>query len=210
VSVSTHETTSPRRRSQAERRGQSDRRMLRAAERLIARRGVAGTSLADVGVAAGYSRGLPVERFGSKVGMIKAVLAAMDGWFQAYLARLLAGKTGLAALELRIDAHLGSAERSASATAALYSIYLESLFIMPELQDDVARFTRQWRDGIAGDLREAQRRGEVARDVDCDAEGAFLLAAMRGLMVQYLMDRSAADLARSKAILLARLRRRRA
>ena len=79
---------------------------------------------------------------------------------------------------------------------------------MPELQDDVARFTRQWRDGIADDLLEAQRRGEIGRDVDCAAEASFMLAAMRGLMVQYLMDRSAADLARSKAILLARLRRR--
>ena len=213
LSVSTDETASlrrrPERRSQAERRGQSDRRMLRAAERLIARRGVAGTSLADVGLAAGYSRGLPVERFGSKIGLVKAVLEAMDGWFRTHLARLLEGKKGLAALELRIDAHLGSAQRSASATAALYSIYLESLFIMPELQDGVARFTRQWRDGIAGDLAEAQRLGEIDRDVDCVAEASFLLAAMRGLMVQYLMDRSTADLARSKAILLARFPRRR-
>ena len=213
MSVSTDETSPMRRRaerrSQAERRGSSAAGRKRAAEGKSADRGGGRTILADVGLAAGYSRGLPVERFGSKVGMIKAVLEAMDGWFQAHLARLLADKKGLAALELRIDAHLGSAERSASATAALYSIYLESLFIMPELEDDVARFTRRWRDGIAGDLLEAQRRGEVGRDLDCAAEASFLLAAMRGLMVQYLMDRSAADLARSKAILLARFPRRR-
>ena len=159
MSVSTDETATTGRRSQAARRGESDRRMLRAAERLIARHGVAGTSLADVGIAAGYSRGLPVERFGSKVGLIKAVLEAMDGWFQAHLSRTLKGAKGLEALQLRIEAHLGSADRSAAATAALYSIYLESLFVMPELQAGVAKFTEQWRDGITADLREAQKLG---------------------------------------------------
>ena len=63
------------------------------------------------------------------------------------------------------------------------------------------------RDGLAADLREARRRGEIARSVDCTAEASFLLAAMRGLMVQYLMDRSASGLAKSKALLLARLPR---
>ena len=179
--------------------------MLRAAEKLIARHGLAGTSLAEVGVAAGYSRGLPVERFGSKLGLVRAVLAAMDGWFQAHLARLLEGHEGLAALELRIAAHLGSADRSATATAALYSIYVESLYAMPELQGDIARFTRLWRDGLAADLRAAQRRGEIRRDVDAAAEATFLLAAMRGLMVQFLIDRSTADLQRSREILLAHL-----
>ncbi|MFO1079293.1 MAG: TetR/AcrR family transcriptional regulator [Reyranellaceae bacterium] len=206
LSLSIHEI--PARRSQAERRGESDRRMLRAAEKLIARRGLAGTSLADVGLAAGYSRGLPVERFGSKLGLVRAVLAAMDGWFQAHLARLLEGHEGLAALELRVSAHLGSADRSATATAALYSIYVESLYAMPELQEDIGRFTQRWRDGIAADLRAAQRRGEIARTVDAAAEATFLLAAMRGLMVQFLIDRSTADLARSRRLLLAHLRNR--
>ena len=205
--LSTDETTATPRRTQATRRRESDHRMLRAAERLIAERGVAGTSLADVGVAAGYSRGLPVERFGSKVGLVRALLESMDGWFQTYLARHLDGAGGLAAVKLRIDAHLGSADRNAAATAALYSIYTESMFGLPELQPLVAQVAGRWRDGLAADLREARRRGEIARSVDCTAEASFLLAAMRGLMVQYLMDRSASGLAKSKALLLARLPR---
>ena len=47
------------RRTQAERRAESDSRMLRAATQLIAKHGSAGVSLAKIGVAAGYSRGLP-------------------------------------------------------------------------------------------------------------------------------------------------------
>ena len=207
LSINETASTAPR-RSQASRRSESDRRMLRAAARLIARRGVAGTSLADVGVAAGYSRGLPVERFGSKLGLIKMLLEATDSWFQAHLARTLEGASGLQALRLRIEAHLGSIERSRSATAALYSIYMESLCVMPELKPAVADFTNRWRLGLATHLREAQVAGHLDKDIDCAAEAGFMLAAMRGLMIQHLMDQASSDLMASKDILLSHLRER--
>jgi AcrR family transcriptional regulator len=181
--------------------------MLRAAARLFAERGVSGTSLADVGVAAGYSRGLPVERFGTKLGLITALLDAMDAWFQVHTARLLDGAKGMRAVELRMDAHLASVERDATSTAALYSIYTESLFAMSELQPHVALVTGRWCEGLADNLREARRAGEIGRRVDCDGEARFLLAAMRGLVIQYLLDGSDADFARSKKILLSHLER---
>jgi AcrR family transcriptional regulator len=204
----TEESIVPRpRRTQATRRKESDRRMLRAAARLFAERGVSGTSLADVGVAAGYSRGLPVERFGTKLGLITALLDAMDAWFQVHTARLLDGAKGMRAVELRMDAHLASVERDATSTAALYSIYTESLFAMSELQPHVALVTGRWCEGLADNLREARRAGEIGRRVDCDGEARFLLAAMRGLVIQYLLDGSDADVARSKKILLSHLER---
>jgi AcrR family transcriptional regulator len=206
MSLSTDETVLARpRRTQATRRQESDRRMLRAAARLFAERGVSGTSLADVGVAAGYSRGLPVDRYGSKLGLITSLLDAMDGWFQTHLMQMLEGAAGMKAVRLRMEAHLASVERDAVSTAALYSIYTESLFVMSELQPHVAAVTGRWRDGLAADLREARRAGEIGRRVDCEGEARFLLAAMRGLVIQYLLDRSIDDFARSKAILLSRL-----
>lgn len=205
---STEETGFARpRRTQATRRKESDRRMLRAAARLFAERGVSGTSLADVGVAAGYSRGLPVERFGNKLGLIAALLDAMDAWFQTHIAQVLDGARGMRAVKMRMEAHLASVERDATSTAALYSIYIESLFAMPELQPQVAIVTGRWCEGLAGNLREARRAGEIGRRVDCLGEARFLLAAMRGLVIQYLLDRSEVDFARSKTILLSHLER---
>ena len=195
------------RRTQANRRRESDRRMLRAAARLFAERGVSGTSLADVGMAAGYSRGLPVERYNSKLGLITALLDAMDAWFQAHIATVLEGARGMQAVRLRMAAHLASVERDITSTAALYSIYTESLFVMPELQPHVARVTGRWCDGRADNLRQARRAGEIGRRVDCGGEARFLLAAMRGLVIQYLLDRSDADFARSKKILLSHVER---
>ena len=206
MTLSTDETAlAPARRTQATRRRDSDRRMLRAAARLFAERGVSGTSLADVGVAAGYSRALPVERFGSKLGLITALLDSMDAWFQAHIARVLKDAKGMKAVRLRMEAHLASVDRDTISTAALYSVYTESLFVMSELQSHVAAVTGRWREGLAANLREARRAGEIGRRVDCEGEARFLLSAMRGLVIQYLLDRSSADFARSKAILLSRL-----
>ena len=52
--------------TQAERTEISDNRMLEAAVELIVDRGPAATSLKEVGLKAGYSRGLAGQRFGSK------------------------------------------------------------------------------------------------------------------------------------------------
>jgi AcrR family transcriptional regulator len=192
----------PPARTQAERRGESDRRMLRALTRLISRHGVSGTSLADVGVAAGYSRGLPVERFGSKRAMIESLLESMDVWFRHSLVAKLDGKRGLAALVARIDAHLDGARRSRTATAALFSIYVESLCVMPELRPRVALVTDGWRQGIAGHLREGQSLGEVRKGIDCDRHAAVILGAMRGLLIQHLMDEASTELEHVRAAVL--------
>lgn len=208
MNLSTDETApAAPRRTQATRRRESDRRMLRAAARLFAQRGVSGTSLADVGLAAGYSRGLPVERFGNKLGLITALLEAMDSWFQAHIARLLKDAKGMRAVRLRMEAHLASVERDVTSTAALYSIYTESLFVMSELQPRVAAVVGRWREGLADSLREARRDGEIGRRVDCEGEARFLLGAMRGLVIQYLLDRSDSDFERSKIVLLSYLGR---
>lgn len=209
ATISTQEATAePVRRSQAERRGESERRMMRAAATLIARHGVAGTSLAEVGIAAGYSRGLPVDRYGSKLGLVRALLAATESWFRDHLEQLLAGKSGLEAIELRIEAHLASVDRSDSATAALHAIYTASQSVMPGMKKPVAAFTNRWCAGLVAHMREGQQGGEIRKDIDCEAEARFLLAAMRGLMMQYLMDGSHRDLAQAKAILIAHCRDR--
>ena len=51
-----------RRLQQSERRLESDTRMLRASIHLIAHKGVGQATLAAIGVAAGYSSGLPIMR----------------------------------------------------------------------------------------------------------------------------------------------------
>ena len=58
-------TARPVRRTHAQRREQAEQRLLEAALGIVAQRGSIRMTLAEIGEAAGYSRGLPAHRFGS-------------------------------------------------------------------------------------------------------------------------------------------------
>ena len=62
---------SPVRRTQQERSSQAEKALMDAAAELFARHGVDQTSLADVGQAAGYSRGLVNHHFGTKATLVE-------------------------------------------------------------------------------------------------------------------------------------------
>jgi AcrR family transcriptional regulator len=61
------------RRTQEERRDESEQRMLAAGVRLVAQLGPEKLTLTDVGKNAGYSRGLPAHHFGSRENYLKAL-----------------------------------------------------------------------------------------------------------------------------------------
>ena len=66
-----------RRYTQTERRALSDRRMLEAALKLIARQGSGRTTLAEVGEVSGYTYGLVSNRFGSKAERRSSVMGEL-------------------------------------------------------------------------------------------------------------------------------------
>src|SRR5690606_21093420 len=61
------------RRTQEERRDEAEQRMLAAGVHLLAVNGPEKLTLTDVGVSAGYSRGLPAHHFGSREDYLKAL-----------------------------------------------------------------------------------------------------------------------------------------
>ncbi len=200
---------SPRlkRRSQEDRRAESDRRIIGAAIQLIARKGSAGTTLAEIGVAAGYSRGLPSERFGTKHALLDAVIDRTEAAFQAQLAIDVGAKTGLAAVEARMEAHVNGALRSPDGVRALYLIYMESLTVAPELHPRIAAQGNAYREGFVRHLREARRAGEVRADTDLQLHATMILGALRGVLTQWVIDPAAVDLTAAKAALVAFARR---
>jgi AcrR family transcriptional regulator len=160
--------------------------MIRAGMALIAKNGVVGTTLADVGVAAGYSRGLPVYAFGTKDRFLIAILKSMQNWFDQHLHERLAGKTGLEALRARLETHFFSLKRDPIAIACLFSIFSESFFGNEVLRVEVEHFVGQWRRGFARHLEEAFKAGEIPK-VDAEKHSAIYVALVRGLSLEYLM-----------------------
>ncbi|MBT4162000.1 MAG: TetR/AcrR family transcriptional regulator, partial [Gammaproteobacteria bacterium] len=63
-----------KRRTQEERKAESERQIIGAAIKIFARQGYLRTTLNEVGEEAGYTGGLVSHRFGSKAGLLKAVI----------------------------------------------------------------------------------------------------------------------------------------
>jgi AcrR family transcriptional regulator len=62
------------RRTQAERRAESEQQLLRAAAEIVVQEGVAAATFESIGRRAGYSRGLAAQKFGSKQGLVEALV----------------------------------------------------------------------------------------------------------------------------------------
>ena len=98
----------PRRRTQAERRDLSERLLVEATLSVVSEQGVNAATFEAIGRAAGVSRGLATQRFGSKQGLIDAVIAYLHARREEMLAaHHVAEMTGLDALLDYVDSHLG-------------------------------------------------------------------------------------------------------
>src|ERR1700749_1995856 len=91
--------------TQPERSALSDARMADAAVALICERGAADTTLKDVGVRAGYSRGLAGYRFGSKAGLWSFLVHTIGESWLGELQTAVSGTDGLATIHAAVDAH---------------------------------------------------------------------------------------------------------
>lgn len=190
------------RRSQAERRAESDRKMMLAALRLIAEKGSTGISMAEIGLKAGYSSGLPASRYGSKLALLEAVVDFSERWLQENrLKAAVEGKRGLAAVKARIGAHLDGARDTSVATIALFQLYMESLSTVVELRPRIIRLSNDYKTGFIKHLAEAVEMGEIAPDSDLDRMAMFILGTMRGIAIQALIDGRKSDLEAAKEFL---------
>lgn len=174
--------------TKAERREASDSRMISAAMKLIAEKGITRTSLAEVGIAAGYSRGLPVARFGSKLGLIEAIVDFVDDNFAAISPEQTEGLRGLQAVQARIAAHVENGTKSPVAAWVICHLYGEATSGHPELKPRMRTLSETFADGFEKHLLEARQDGEIAPDVDCKFTAAILVGVVRGIFVEWMLS----------------------
>lgn len=206
------------RRSQAQRTAESDRRILRAALRLVAERGYRATSLAAIGEAAGYSRGLVSERFGSKAGLLWVLVRSMlREWSKTEshaLADTTAGGPSAAMPEVSAFGKLDQLlENHASALArqpdtplrAFYILMFEALGPIPQLLPEFQKLHQTFRRQLETILREGMANGEMRADLDPAAQAVLFMAQLRGLGFQWLLEPQAFSLEATYAELRANL-----
>ena len=86
------------RRSHAERREEAEAKIIDAALDLISENGTFAVTMADIGIRAGYSRGLPYQPFGSKEGILEALLQSFIDRFNTRRDNVARPERGLESL----------------------------------------------------------------------------------------------------------------
>ncbi len=197
---------SPSRSTQAERREIAENAILEAAARIVADRGLEALTLNEAGEAAGYSRALPAHYFGTRSAMITALAKHI---LAKFVRRVRDDETPAPTLDNIIDRvrHYIDEACTDPDTLRAYQTILASGLTTPEAAGLVNKLNHDSIDGIAGLIHAAREAGEIRTDARPRAEASIILAAMRGVMFQWLMDRDYVNLATVRDCLLADLRK---
>jgi AcrR family transcriptional regulator len=180
--------------------------MLEAAVRIVAERGLEYLTLAECGEAAGYSRGLAAHYFGSKDALIAAIANHI---VDDYVQRSRGGSRGRKGLDgflAAVDFYIESG-RNRPLQLRAFNAVLASGPTHPHLTTAIAKLNRESVAAFARGLQTCLQMGAVRDDIDPQAQARMLVAMLRGLMTQWLLDPEGVDLDRVKAEVLSTLRR---
>lgn len=212
-----------KRRTHKERRAESDKRMIEAAMALFAEKGYQKTTLIQIGDKAGCTGTLVSNRFGSKEGILRAVLAHILSRFvtdtekyqveteklerilatapedislKSNVARTAKGKSTSSTQQLKdfIRTYLEDVVTAESRIRALHVLMGEALAALPEIRDEIIKVNVLFRARVAAYIRAGVESGEFREDVDVEASSMLIVGLLRGVTTQALMEREAIDL----------------
>ena len=186
------QATTTDRRTQEERKALSESRMLRAARELFAQQGYMRTTLSEVGKAAGYTGGLVSHRFGSKEGLLKAVIQHIaTRFFSDQLKPHVSVQSAEESITNYIDVYLSEIGKRESTMRALYVIMGEALGSVPEAREEIALMNRAFRKRLVDIIERGMKSGEFRKDVQPNAAAILITALLRGVTMQILTDKKA-------------------
>lgn len=166
----------------------STRRLLEAAAELIAKQGYERTTLVAIGQRAGYSHGLVTQRFGSKDGLLHALMQRLiKDWAAVQLDPQIGAHSSLDGVTVMLEAIRDSVKRDPGMVRALYALMFEAIRI-PALYDDMVVLHRNLRRRVADAVSDALSQGHVRADADPQAFARLVVSALRGASYQWLLD----------------------
>ena len=179
---------------------ESRKRLIDAATGLFAERGYRDASVQAIGEAAGISRGSIFWHFGSKEGLLWAVVQrAFTRWETDALVPDVGDARGVEAIRRALRSHRRFLAEDAGTLRLLFVLMFEALGPRPELADEFARLHRDLRTLATPWVRAAVQRGEFRDDVDPETVVALITGALGGIVYQYLLDPDGLDLDRCYA-----------
>jgi AcrR family transcriptional regulator len=164
----------------------STRLLLEATADLVVENGWERTTLGAIGRRAGYSHGLVTQRFGSKDGLLHALLDRMTTqWATTELAPRMPAERGVESVCLFLSEVRASAVRDPRSLRALYALMFEGLRI-DAIRDDLHKTHVQLRSALAEAF--AAQEGRGAGSTDPQIAAARVVAVLRGAAYQWMLD----------------------
>ena len=195
----------PPRRTQAQRRSESEEALLDAAAEVIAERGIDRASLASIGERAGASRGLANHHFGSKDTLIARLARRTQDRIEARQVaavgrhqRMIAGLSELDLLRLIVDTYFELFEHPTAELRALLVMW-GSTFPLKSPVEGMLEAERRSYDGWADIIRRGQQDRSIRTDVDPVAAAVVLHALLRGVAALRLTDSDVTDMTNVRA-----------
>jgi AcrR family transcriptional regulator len=202
----------PARMTQQERRARSQHRIISATLRTIAKQGVAGASLAEIGELAGYSRGLPAHLFGNKDKLLAESLRRLmvDYWIEDFpeinsrgAFATLAAAIGKWVHDLSAHNELSRAHLLLLQEANVGTAELTYPELIPLIRQYVGGSEQRFRAYIVA----GQETGEIDPALDPAFEALLIHTTLRGVSLRWLIEPASIDIHKFADRFVARLKK---
>ncbi len=205
AAAKTQSTEAPR--TQVQRRMESEQRLVNAALRVLAHKGWVGMTLAEVGKAAGVSRGLASHHFGNKAGLLRALTLQINQSFEEAMQASLPAKPGLEAVLNYVSVYLGRKDRKWTNTRTLLLLMAEALIEGSENAGVLADYMKRMFDYLEENIRIGIEADEIRHDVSPRLGAETVIGMLRGVMLQRLVEATHLDMTEMHDHLLQAVRR---
>ena len=166
----------------------SDEEVFAAAHRAMQRLGPTQLTLAEIAAEAGVTAGALVQRFGSKHGLLLALMEGMADWPRQFFAQLRAEHASpLAALYAYADCFAQMGETPA--TLAHHLSYLQLDLTDPDFYRHTSAQARATREEMRSLLAAAAAAGELKPDVDTAALARAVEITISGSLMTWAFYR---------------------
>jgi AcrR family transcriptional regulator len=167
----------------------STAKLLDAAAELISEGGYERMTMAAIGKRAGYSHGLVTARFGSKEGLLWALVERMvNDWRAESLGPSLENQSSIDVLHTMLDLLGKSWRRSPTRMLALYILMFEALLPVRLLHERMAELHEELRRSMADLIGRSIAAGSIADTVDVEAAARLIVGSLCGAVYQAMLD----------------------
>ena len=182
-------THPPERKTQEERRGEAEQRLIEAAAAMVSEAGPAKVTVANVGERAGYSRGLVSHHFGSKRVLMQRLVESVTYQFREALFDQQQSSDALGELRTLIDIYFDVVSDLQPINRARLVLWADAVANpSDDIRPAMVIADQEFREEIEKRLHQAIATNQVPPNVNAHGLATVMIAMLRGVALQSLID----------------------